>query len=95
MRYKTPEQEAKAMAQRRANEEAKRRGEPLPHPDPWDAVDPTKVPEGATLEQIHQRYIEFCFLTTHGHDPHAAREQAPSDLREELDELLTLRLEGP
>ena len=59
MRIKTPEQEARAMAEREANRRAEERGEPLPFPNIWDTLDPTKLPRDATPEQIHQRYIEF------------------------------------
>ncbi|MCE7874325.1 hypothetical protein DYH09_28685 [bacterium CPR1] len=50
------------MAQREANAEAKRQGLPLPYPNLWDFWDPTKLPEGASPEEIHQRYLEFCKL---------------------------------
>ncbi len=42
-----------------ANKAAKARGEPLPYPNMWDALDPTKVPEGATPEEITARYRAF------------------------------------
>ena len=50
------------MAQRRANARAAREGRPLPHPNIWDTWDPTKVPQDATPEQIHESYLEFCKL---------------------------------
>ena len=53
---KTPEQEARAMAERRANEEAAAAGLPLPNPNPWDALDPTKVRPDATFDEI----VESC-----------------------------------
>jgi hypothetical protein len=57
---KTPEEEARAIAQREANERAKAEGLPLPHPNPWDVWDPTKLdPAEATPERIAQRYREF------------------------------------
>ncbi|MSP59020.1 MAG: hypothetical protein EXR72_01545 [Myxococcales bacterium] len=52
-------QTARAVAERAANERAARAGSPLPHPNPWDAIDPTKVARDATPEQIHRRYLEF------------------------------------
>lgn len=60
--FDTPEwreKEARAIAQRAANAEAKARGEPMPYPNPWDGVDPTKLPEDATPEQITDRYKAF------------------------------------
>jgi hypothetical protein len=59
---KTPAQEARAMAEREANARAKAAGESLPFPNMWDALDPTKVAEGATPEEIHQSYLEFIKL---------------------------------
>jgi len=56
---KTPEQEQRALDQRHANEVAKREGRPMPFPNPWDIWDPTKLPAGASQEQILQRYREF------------------------------------
>ncbi len=50
------------MAQRRDNERARRRGLPLPYPNLWDALDPTKVPRDATPEEIHRSYLEFSRL---------------------------------
>jgi len=52
-------EEERAMAQRAANERARRAGRPLPYPNPWDAVDPTKVPRDASPEEIHRSYLEF------------------------------------
>jgi len=59
-RYKTRAQERRAMAQRRENETARREGRPLPYANPWDALDPTKVPRDATPEEIAQSYRDFC-----------------------------------
>jgi hypothetical protein len=59
---KDEEQIARAMAQRAANAEASRRGEPLPYPNIWDVLDPTKLDRNATIEEIHKRYLEFTQL---------------------------------
>lgn len=56
---KTPEQERRALEQRRANADAKREGRPMPFPNPWDTWDPTKVPTGASDEETLQSYREF------------------------------------
>jgi hypothetical protein len=62
-RIKTRAQEARAIAQREANERAKARGLPLPYPNPWDVWDPTKLdPAEATPEKLAERYREFCKL---------------------------------
>jgi hypothetical protein len=53
------EKEQRAMAQRAANEAAKARGEPLPYPNVWDFLDPTKVPADATPEEIARSYEAF------------------------------------
>jgi hypothetical protein len=47
------------MAQRAANEEASKKGLPLPYPNIWDFLDPTKLPPGATEEEIMARHREF------------------------------------
>lgn len=59
---KDEEQSARAMAQRAANAEASRKEEPLPYPNIWDTLDPTKVDRNATIEEIHRRYLEFVKL---------------------------------
>jgi len=51
--------EERAMAQRAANLEAQREGRPLPYPNLWDQLDPTKLPRDATPEQRAQRHREF------------------------------------
>ncbi len=51
--------EERALAQRAANAAAAREGRPLPFPSPWDALDPTKVPRGATREAYRQSFLEF------------------------------------
>jgi hypothetical protein len=56
---KTKEQEERALAERAANERAQELGLPLPFPNMWDALDPTKLPRDATPEEIHERYKEF------------------------------------
>lgn len=57
---KTKEQTARALAERAANREASEKGLPLPFPNVWDALDPTKVPRDATPEEIAASYREFC-----------------------------------
>ena len=57
---KSSKQIARALAQREANARAKREGRPLPFPNPWDDLDPTKIlPEDATPERLAARYREF------------------------------------
>jgi hypothetical protein len=60
--YKTREQEAEQMRQRRANEEAAARGDPLPYLNFFFLLDSTKLPEDASDEEIAARYREFCKL---------------------------------
>ena len=45
--------------QRRANAKAKAEGKPLPYPSIWDTLDPTKVPEDATPEQVLESFRAF------------------------------------
>ena len=61
---KTDEQEARSLAERHANERARGSDEPLPYPNVWDQLDPTKLPRGKihSDEEVHRRYIEFCQL---------------------------------
>ena len=55
--------EARAMAQRRANQEAAQAGRPLPYPSPWDVLDPTKLdPAEATPEAYRESYRAFTKL---------------------------------
>ena len=54
--------EAEKLAQRRANAEAKARGAPLPHPNVWDALDPTKIPEDADEEAYAESVRAFTKL---------------------------------
>lgn len=56
---KTVEQIARALAQREANQRAHASDRPLPYPNPWDAVDPTKLPPGASDEAHQTRYEAF------------------------------------
>jgi hypothetical protein len=55
----TPEQEHRALLEREANDKAARAGLPLPFPNPWDTLDPTKVPRGATEAQLQSSYTAF------------------------------------
>jgi hypothetical protein len=49
----------RCLRQREANRMAHERGSPLPYPNRWDVLDPTKAPPGATEEQIAESYREF------------------------------------
>ena len=51
--------EERAMAQRRANEEAERQGLPLPYVNPFFLLDPTKVGPDASPEEISRSDREF------------------------------------
>ncbi len=51
--------EERALAQRAANAAAARDGRPLPYPNPWDVLDPTKLPRDASPEAYQQSYREF------------------------------------
>ena len=62
VRYKTRAQERRAIHQRAENLRAKREERPMPYPNIWDVLDPTKVGPDATPEEIHQSYLEFCKL---------------------------------
>jgi hypothetical protein len=57
--WKSDAQLARAMAEREANEQAAAEGRPLPFPNLWDQLDPTKVPRDATTEQIQASYARF------------------------------------
>ena len=59
---KSEEQQANQRQQLEANRLAHDAGEPLPFPGVWDSLDPTKLPEGATTEEIALRYQAFCKL---------------------------------
>lgn len=56
---KTAAQIRRALRERAANARAAADSRPLPFPNPWDTLDPTKVPRDATPEQIHASYVEF------------------------------------
>lgn len=51
--------EGRALAQRAANDAAAREGRPLPYPNPWDTLDPTKLPHDASREAHRRRYLEL------------------------------------
>jgi hypothetical protein len=51
--------ERRAIAQREANGRAGAEGKPLPFPNVWDALDPTKVPPDATPAQILESVRRF------------------------------------
>lgn len=59
---KTMSQKETQRRQREANSLAKQQGSPLPYPNLWDALDPTKLPEGASTEEIAKRYSQFSKL---------------------------------
>jgi hypothetical protein len=59
---KTPAQNQRCIDERAANAAAAAAGKPLPHPNPFDVLDPTKAPRDATPEQIHRSYLEFVKL---------------------------------
>jgi hypothetical protein len=53
----------RALQQREANAVARARGEPLPFPNVWDVLDPTKVSPDATAAQIrdsHRKFAQRC-----------------------------------
>ncbi len=58
------EYEASKLSQRQANERAEAAGQPLPYPNIWDELDPTKLDRGASPEEVHRRYLEFRKLCT-------------------------------
>jgi hypothetical protein len=61
-RIKTREQELRAKRERAANASAQRAGKPLPFPNLWDELDPTKLPRDASEKSIQESYTEFCKL---------------------------------
>jgi hypothetical protein len=56
---KTRAQEARARGERAANRRAAVAGERLPHPNPWDTLDPTKVARNASPAAIEASYAAF------------------------------------
>ena len=56
---KTKEQEHRAELERESNARAQLTGQPLPFPNPWDHVDPTKVRSPATDAELQDSYAEF------------------------------------
>jgi uncharacterized protein (DUF433 family) len=62
LRVKTAEQERVALDQRAANERAARARKPLPFPNLWDAVDPTKVARDASPDEMQASYVAFSKL---------------------------------
>jgi hypothetical protein len=56
------EREQRAIERRQANAEAARTGRPLPHPNPWDALDPTKLDAAVDADAAAARYRAFCKL---------------------------------
>ena len=54
--------EAQALAERRANAEAAAQGRPLPFPNLWDTLDPTKVASDASDAEVLESYRAFAKL---------------------------------
>jgi hypothetical protein len=61
-KVKDPRQEERALRQREANAHAVENGEPLPFPNMWDAIDPTKVDRDSTPAQVQASYRRFAEL---------------------------------
>jgi hypothetical protein len=59
---KNVQQEERAIAERGANARAAAEGMPLPFPNIWDTLDPTKVDRTATPAQVHASYLRFAML---------------------------------
>ena len=59
---KSAYQRALQSKQLKANRLAQKAGEPLPYPNAWDKLDPTKLPESASPDEISLRYRAFCEL---------------------------------
>lgn len=57
--FKIAAQQERALAERRANDEARQQGIALPFPNPWDFADTTKVPRDATEAEIQASYEAF------------------------------------
>jgi hypothetical protein len=56
---KSEKQERRAEQERAANVRAAAEGRPLPSPNIWDRLDPTKVRPGATAEDIQASFARF------------------------------------
>jgi hypothetical protein len=54
--------EERAVREREANAAAAAAGRPIPFPNIWDRLDPTKVPRNATAAEIHASYLRFVQL---------------------------------
>lgn len=59
---KHPQQEERAIHERKANARAAAEGAPLPFPNIWDALDPSKVPRDATAAEVQASYLRFAQL---------------------------------
>jgi hypothetical protein len=53
------DREGRQLAQRDANARAVERGQPLPFPNVWDVLDPTKVSSSASVEERLASVREF------------------------------------
>lgn len=60
--FKTTEQERLALEQRAANQRAALAGEPLPYPNIWEQLDPTKVARDASPDELQASYVAFSKL---------------------------------
>ena len=56
------QQHERAIREREANARAAAEGRPLPFPNIWDALDPTKVARDATPAEIQASYLRFAEL---------------------------------
>lgn len=59
---KDSRQEDRALRERSANDLAAAEGRPLPFPNIWDTLDPSKVAPGATPSEVHASYLRFTAL---------------------------------
>jgi hypothetical protein len=59
---KDSRQEERALRERQANEVAAAQRRPLPFPNIWDTLDPTKVASDATPSEVHASYLRFATL---------------------------------
>jgi hypothetical protein len=60
--FKTADQERLALEQRAANQSAALAGEPLPFPNMWEQLDPTKVARDAGPDELQSSYVAFSKL---------------------------------